>query len=385
VAHPRAIVLVIDSGGVGASPDFAQFGDAPNANTLGHAAQSVGGLSLPTFERLGLGCIADIPGVACVSKPLACVGRLREISNGKDTITGHWEMMGIVVRTAFPTYPNGFPPEIVEKFEAITGAKVLGNKAASGTEIIEELGPLHMRSGRPILYTSADSVFQVAAHEEIVPLETLWSWCEKARVILTPPHRVNRVIARPFIGESGNFVRTAGRRDYAVAPPRPSVLDLLERAGVPTCGLGKIQDIYCCQGIAAGSRTADNNEGIARTLEWLDRDAGGFCFTNLNDFDSKYGHRRDPDGYAKALVALDRAMPEILNRLRPGDRLLVTADHGCDPTARGTDHTREFAPLIDYRPGIAGIILGELDSFGQVGMRVADTFGIAAPSEPLTV
>jgi phosphopentomutase len=316
---------------------------------------------------------------------LAGVGRLREISNGKDTITGHWEMMGIVVRLAFPTYPNGFPAEIVEKFEAIAGAKVLGNKAASGTEIIEELGPLHMSTGRPILYTSADSVFQVAAHEDVVPLETLWSWCEQARVILAPPHRVNRVIARPFIGESGNFVRTAGRRDYAVAPPRPSVLDVLERAGVPTCGLGKIQDIYSCQGIAAGSRTADNNEGIARTLAWLDRDAGGFCFTNLNDFDSKYGHRRDPHGYAEALVALDLAMPEILNRLRPGDRLLVTADHGCDPTARGTDHTREFAPLIDYRPGIRGAELGELDSFCQVGNRVIETFGLAAPTEPLIV
>lgn len=385
MAHPRAIVLVIDSGGVGASPDFANFGDAPDANTIGHAAQSAGGLALPNFERLGLGCIADIPGVARVAKPLAGVGRLREISNGKDTITGHWEMMGIVVRHAFPTYPNGFPAEIVERFEAIAGARVLGNKAASGTEIIEELGPLHMSTGRPILYTSADSVFQVAAHEQIVPLETLWSWCEKARVILAPPHRVNRVIARPFIGESGNFVRTAGRRDYAVAPPRPSVLDVLERAGVPTCGLGKIQDIYCCQGIAAGSRTADNNEGIARTLAWLDRDAGGFCFTNLNDFDSKYGHRRDPDGYAQALVALDLAMPEILNRLRPGDRLLVTADHGCDPTARGTDHTREFAPLIDYRPGMQGADLGELDSFCQVGNRVLDTFGVAAPTEPLIV
>src|SRR5580693_1672123 len=289
MAPPRAIVLVIDSGGVGASPDYARFGDSPDANTLGHAAQSVGGIALPAFERLGLGCIAGIPGVAPVATPLAAVGRLRETSNGKDTITGHWEMMGIVVRNAFPTYPNGFPPEIVEQFEAIVGAKVLGNKPASGTEIIEELGPLHMSTGRPILYTSADSVFQVAAHEAVVPLETLWRWCEEARAILVPPNRVNRVIARPFIGKPGAFVRTAGRRDYAVAPPRPSVLDHLESAGVPTCGVGKIQDIYCCQGIAAGSRTADNNEGIARTLEWLDRDAGGFCFTNLNDFDSKYG------------------------------------------------------------------------------------------------
>jgi phosphopentomutase len=385
MAVRRAIVLVVDSGGIGAAPDVADFGDAPDVDTLGHAAKAAGGLNLPTFEKLGLGCIASLAGVARVAHPLAAVGRLREASNGKDTITGHWEMMGIVIRHAFPTYPNGFPPDIVERFEAIIGSKVLGNKAASGTEIIQELGREHLRTGRPILYTSADSVFQVAAHEEVVSLEKLWSWCASARAMLEPPHRVNRVIARPFVGVPGAFVRTAGRRDYAVAPPQPSILDLLERSGVPTCGLGKIEDIFCCQGIAAGSRTADNTEGIARTIEWLDRDTGGFCFTNLNDFDSKYGHRRDADGYAKALIALDRAMPDIVNRLRTGDRLLVTADHGCDPTARGTDHTREFAPLIDYRPGIEGSLLGDLDSFSQVGKRVAETFGIETPLEPLIV
>ncbi len=385
MAHPRAIVLVIDSGGVGASPDASAYGDSERANTIGNAARAAGGLSLPTLEKLGLGKIANVNGVAVVMQPSASVGRLREASNGKDTITGHWEMMGIVIRHAFPTYPHGFPAEIVERFETIAGAKVLGNKTASGTEIIEELGPEHIRTGRPILYTSADSVFQVAAHEDVVPLDTLWSWCAQAREILVPPNRVNRVIARPFIGAPGAFTRTAGRRDFAVAPPRPSILDLLESSGVPTCGLGKIQDIFCCQGIAAGSRTADNAEGIKRTVEWLDSGTGGFCFTNLNDFDSKYGHRRDADGYAKALVALDRSLPEILNRLRAGDRLLVTADHGCDPTAPGTDHTREFAPLIDFRPGIAGADLGDLDSFAQIGRRVMQTFGIPPPREPLTV
>ena len=383
--RPRAIVVVVDSGGVGAAPDHARFGDPSDVDTIGNTAHAAGGLRLPTLERLGLGNIARIDGVARVADPLASVGRLRERSAGKDTITGHWEMMGIVIRHAFPTYPNGFPPDVVERFEAIAGRRVLGNKAASGTEIIEELGDEHMRSGRPILYTSADSVFQVAAHEAVVPLETLWEWCALAREMLVEPNKVNRVIARPFIGQKGHFVRTAGRRDFAVAPPSPSMLDILLAAGIPTCGLGKIGDIFCCQGIAAGQRTADNAEGIARTVEWLDGGGGGFCFTNLNDFDSKYGHRRDPDGYAKALLELDRRLPEVLNRLRTGDRLVLTADHGCDPTARGTDHTREYAPIIDYRPSVTGADLGTLDSFAQVGDRVLATFGVAPPVEPLWV
>ncbi|HEV2909222.1 MAG TPA: phosphopentomutase [Candidatus Eremiobacteraceae bacterium] len=378
------VVLVIDSGGVGAAPDAARFHDPSNANTLGNTAAAAGGLHLPTFAALGLGNITDIRGVERAASARASWGRMREVSAGKDTITGHWEMMNIIIRTPFPTYPEGFPPDVVERFEAITGRRVLGNRTASGTQIIEELGAEHMRTGRPILYTSADSVFQVASHESIVPLEMLWSWCEQARAMLTGPNRVNRVIARPFDGEPGNFTRTAGRRDYAVAPPSPSVLDLLAAAGVPTCGIGKIGDIYCCQGIAAGSRTGDNAEGITRTLEWLDAGQGGFCFTNLNDFDSKYGHRRDPDGYAKALQALDRSMPQILNRLKDGDRLIVTADHGCDPTAPGTDHTRELAPLLDYQPGKPGIALGDLDSYAQVGRRVMESFGLVPP-EPLTV
>jgi len=373
------VVLVIDSGGIGAAPDVAAYHDAANVNTIGNTASAAGGLALPNLQALGLGNICSVLGVAPTGSPRASVARLRETSNGKDTITGHWEMMNIIVRTPFPTYPNGFPPGVVERFEAITGRKVLGNRTASGTQIIEELGVEHMRTGRPILYTSADSVFQVAAHERIVPLETLWQWCADARDMLVGKNRVNRVIARPFDGEPGHFVRTAGRRDYAVAPPQPSVLDALSAAGVPTCGVGKIGDIYCCQGIAAGSRTADNAEGIAKTVEWLDAGQGGFCFTNLNDFDSKYGHRRDPEGYAQALVALDQRLPEILNRLGDGDRLIITADHGCDPTAPGTDHTREFAPLLDYVPGCAGTTLGELDSFAQVGRRVMATFGLTPP------
>lgn len=378
------LVLVIDSGGVGAAPDVASFHDSPTANTLGNTARAAGGLKLPTFEALGLGNITSMRGVERIAAPRASWGRLREMSAGKDTITGHWEMMNIIIRTPFPTFPNGFPRDVVERFEAITGRKVLGNRTASGTQIIEELGAEHMKTGRPVLYTSADSVFQIAAHESVVPLDTLWEWSAKARDMLIGPTRVNRVIARPFTGEPGHFTRTAGRRDYAVAPPQPSILDLLLAAGVPTCGIGKISDIYCCQGIAAGSRTADNLEGVAKTLEWLDAGQGGFCFTNLNDFDSKYGHRRDPDGYANALLALDRSLPEILNRLKDGDRLIVTADHGCDPTAAGTDHTREFVPLLDYVPGRRGAGLGDLDSFAQVGRRVMESFGLTPP-EPLIV
>ena len=384
-AGPRAVVLVIDSGGIGAAPDHERFGDSSDVDTLGNASRSAGGLRLPTFERLGLGNIAKVAGVAPVAKPLASVGRLRERSAGKDTITGHWEMMGIVIRNAFPTYPDGFPQDVVERFENIVGSKVLGNRTASGTQIIAEFGGEHMRTGRPILYTSADSVFQVAAHEEIVPVERLWDWCSRAREMLVAPNRVNRVIARPFIGEQGRFVRTANRRDFAVAPPSPSMLDILENAGISTCGIGKIGDIFCCQGIAAGQRTADNDEGIARTIAWLDGERGGFCFTNFNDFDSKYGHRRDADGYAKALIDLDHKLPRILDRLRTGDRLILTADHGCDPTAPGTDHTREYSPLLDYRPGSAGAELGDLDSFAQVGSRVLETFGIRVPEQAIVV
>ena len=381
----RAVVLVIDGGGVGASEDAARFGDGPGVNSLRNTAAAVRGLSLPNLERLGIGWLSAMQGVARTPDPLASCARLRETSNGKDSVTGHWEMMGITVRNAFPTYPHGFPRQLIEHFEGLIGRKVLGNEVASGTEIIERLGRSHMETGFPIVYTSADSVFQVAAHEGVVPLPTLWHWCEQARAMLVPPHRVNRVIARPFQGKPGSFVRTAGRRDYAVAPPSPSFLETLREAGVPVLGLGKIEDLYSCQGISAGRRTADNAEGLERTLEWLRKGESGFCFTNFNDFDSKYGHRRDPDGFAKALVALDEGLSNVLGELHAGDRLIITADHGCDPTAPGTDHTREFAPLLDYRPGVAGSALGDLDSFSQVGHRVLETFDVRLPVAELTV
>ncbi len=380
----RAVVLVIDGGGVGASEDALEYGDLANVNSIANTAAAAGSLHLPNLERLGLGWLTDIKGVSRRGQPLARCARLREVSNGKDSVTGHWEMMGITIRHAFPTYPNGFPQEVVKAFEGLIGKKILGNVVASGTEIIERLGRQHMETGSPIVYTSADSVFQVAAHEEVVPVPLLWDWCAKARTMLVPPNRVNRVIARPFIGRPGAFVRTASRRDFAVPPPSPSMLEMLERAGVETQGLGKIQDIYCGQGITHGSRTADNVEGLHKTVEWLKRGHRGFCFTNLNDFDSKYGHRRDPAGFAQALMTLDTELTALLNALRPGDRPLITADHGCDPTAPGTDHTRDFVPFLDYRPGVDGQALGELDSFSHVGQSVLEVFGLARPAE-LTV
>ena len=368
---PRVVALVIDSGGVGALPDSATYGDGPDVNTLGNVAARTGGLHLPTFQRLGLGDLTAIAGVAPTEHPQAAVARLRERSRGKDTITGHWEMTGIITDIPFPTYPNGFPPEIVEKFTQIAGKPPLGNKTASGTEIINELGDEHVASGRPILYTSADSVFQVAAHEDVVPLATLYDWCERARAMLVAPHNVNRVIARPFIGAGGNYARTPNRRDYAIEPP-PSVLDKLAASGVPVHAVGKICDIYCGHGIATSVRVVDNDDAMRQTIRILEGLQHGLVFTNLNDFDSKYGHRRDVRGYAAALESLDARIAELLARLGPGDGLIVTADHGCDPTAPGSDHTREFVPYVEYGTAPGGM-LGTIEGLDYVGKRISAT------------
>jgi phosphopentomutase len=368
----RFITIVLDSGGVGALPDAAVYGDAPGANTLGNVAGRIGGLSLPHFARLGLGCLTEIAGVSPVAQPRARVARLRERSKGKDTITGHWEMAGIITQVPFPTYPTGFPAEVVDEFTRIAGKPPLGNKTASGTAIIEELGPEHMRTGRPILYTSADSVFQVAAHEEVVPLETLYDWCERARAMLTGPHAVNRVIARPFVGEPGAFARTANRRDYAIEPPR-SILDDLSAKGIGIHAVGKICDIYCGHGIQTTVRVADNRDAMEKTFDLLERLDQGFIFVNLNDFDSKYGHRRNVRGYADALQALDALIPRLESLMRPGDEVVFTADHGCDPTAPGTDHTREFVPFVHLseKPGEQ---LGIIEGMDYVGKTVAAAF-----------
>jgi phosphopentomutase len=365
---PRVLAFVMDSAGVGALPDSGEYGDSSSVNTLGNVAERLGGLHLPNFERLGLGLTTDIRGVPAATMPQAAVGRLRERSHGKDTITGHWEMVGIVTDVPFPTYPNGFPAEVVDAFTAIVGKPPLGNIAASGTEIIAELGEEHQRTGRPILYTSADSVFQIAAHEETVDLPTLYDWCERARAMLVPPHEVNRVIARPFVGRPGAYTRTPNRRDYAVPPP-PTMLDRLAGEGIPVHAVGKICDIYCGHGIEKSVRVADNTESVVRGLELADAMEHGLVFVNLNDFDTKFGHRRDVRGYGDALEQLDGLLPGILARVRPGDGLLFTADHGCDPTAPGTDHTREFVPYLEYGSAPGGGV-GIIDGLGRIGDRI---------------
>jgi phosphopentomutase len=369
----RIVTIVLDSGGVGALPDYDTFADAPGANTIGNVARRSGGLHLPNFERLGLGNLTHIEGVQSQKDPRARVARLRERSRGKDTITGHWEMAGIITDIPFPTYPDGFPAEVVEQFTAITGKAPLGNVPASGTEIIDELGAEHIATGRPILYTSADSVFQVAAHEDIVPLATLYDWCEKARLMLVPPHNVNRVIARPFVGTPGAFSRTPNRRDYAIAPP-PSILDSLAARGIEVHAVGKICDIYCGHGIASSVRVTDNRDAMAKTFDLLERVDHGFIFVNLNDFDSKYGHRRNVRGYADALGDLDSLIPQLESLLRPGDQVVFTADHGCDPTAPGSDHTREFVPFI-HLSGAPGADLGVIEGMDHVGKTVVAGFG----------
>lgn len=365
----RVVAIVIDSGGVGALSDAASYGDAPGANTIGNVSRRLGSLRLPHFERWGLGHLTDIAGVAPVARPIARVARLLERSRGKDTITGHWEMMGVLTVVPFPTYPHGFPPEIVAALTRIAGKAPLGNKTASGTEIIEELGPEHLAGGRPILYTSADSVLQIAAHEEIVPPAILYEWCGRMREVLQPPHNVNRVIARPFAGKPGAFRRTPNRRDYAIEPP-PNLLDELQAGHIEVHAVGKIGDIYCGRGISSSVRVTDNRDAMERTYELLDRIDGGFVFTNLNDFDSKYGHRRDVRGYGGALEELDSMLPGLEARLRHGDEVILTADHGCDPTAPGSDHTREYVPFLHLGP--VGGAIGEIDGLDAVGRAVRE-------------
>jgi phosphopentomutase len=368
----RVVAIVIDSGGVGALPDFAAYGDVPGADTIGNVSRSVGPLQMPNFESYGLGALTTIRGLSPAAQPRARVARLRERSTGKDTVTGHWEMSGILTSQPFPVYPDGFPPEVLAGFVAVTGRQPLGNKAASGTEIIEELGPEHLSTGRPILYTSADSVFQVAVHEEVVPLRTLYDWCERARGMLVAPHNVNRVIARPFLGEPGAFYRTHNRRDYALEPP-PCVLDELAAGGIEVHAVGKICDIYCGHGIASSVRAVDDRDAMHKTLELLRGVDEGFIFTNLNDFDSKFGHRRDARGYAAALEELDAIAPQVESLMRPGDQVVYTADHGCDPTAPGTDHTREYVPFVQLG-GPPGCVMGDVEGLDFIGATVKAAF-----------
>jgi len=369
---PRVIVCVLDSGGVGALPDAKTYGDAIGANTLANVAEHLGGLHMPHFASLGLGAITHLRGVEIPKRTRGSFGRLAERSKGKDTITGHWEMAGIITDVPFPTYPAGFPADIVDAFTQIVGLAPLGNRAASGTDIIAELGEEHQRTGRPILYTSADSVFQVAAHETVVPLDRLYAWCEAARAMLVAPHDVNRVIARPFTGIPGAYERTPNRRDYAIPPPL-CALDRIAARDIPVHAIGKICDIYCGHGITTSDRVPDNAAAIDMTLERLAPLEHGFVFVNLNDFDSKYGHRRDVRGYGAALEALDLRVPELLATLHGGDRLIFTADHGCDPTAPGSDHTREYVPFLEVGPDTVGADLGIIGGLDYVGARVEAT------------
>ncbi|MBE3550913.1 MAG: Phosphopentomutase [Brockia lithotrophica] len=370
----RTIVVVLDSVGIGALPDAERYGDA-GANTLGHLAARRG-LALPHLASLGLGNIAPLATVPPTERPRAFFAKMAERSVGKDTLTGHWELMGLWVRRAFRTFPHGFPEELIRRFVEATGRNVLGNKVASGTAIIEELGEEHMRTGAWIVYTSADSVFQIAAHEGVVPLEDLYRACEVARrLTLEEPYLVGRVIARPFRGKPGGFVRTANRRDYAVEPFAPTLLDALRDAGWDVWAVGKIEDIFAGRGITRSWRTGSNEEGVEITLARLEEDFTGLLFVNLVDFDSRYGHRRDPEGYARALEAFDARVPDLLSRLRSGDLLVITADHGNDPYHVGTDHTREYVPLLAVVADRGeGRSLGVRETFADLAATLAENF-----------
>ena len=372
----RVVLIVLDSVGIGALPDADKYGDA-GAATLPHIAEAVGGLNLPNMQKLGLGGIAKIKGVEPADSPQGLFGKIAEKSAGKDTTTGHWEMMGLVVSEPFPVYLEGFPDEIVEPFIKATGRGVLGNLAASGTQIIEQLGAEHLETGKWILYTSADSVFQLAAHEEKIPLDELYDACKKARKLLDP-FRVGRVIARPFVGEVGSFKRTYNRHDFSMLPDRPTVLNALQQASVEVIGVGKIDDIYAGQGVDRSVATSGNADGIKETAKLLEEVKKGFIFINLVDFDMLYGHRRNPEGYAKALEAFDLALGPILSQTNEKDLVMITADHGCDPTfSAHTDHTREYIPLLIWSAAFAsGQDLGIRETFADLGATVAAALGV---------
>jgi phosphopentomutase len=369
------LLLVCDSFGVGETPDATNYGDA-GSNTLGNTASAVGGLRAPNLGRLGLGHLTPIEGVPPDGASGTAHGKARERSAGKDTTTGHWEVSGIVLDRPFPLYPEGFPNEVIERFERAIGREVLGNRAASGTEIISELGEEHLRTGRPIVYTSGDSVFQVATQVDVVPLSTLYEWCEIARNILRGEHEVGRVIARPFSGRPGSFVRTPDRRDYSVPPPSRTVLEFVKEAGISVYGVGKIRDIFDGRGLSDYRYSRSNDDGIDMTLEYLGRPGRTLVVTNLVDFDSKYGHRNDPPGYARCVEDFDRRIPEITEVV--GDGLLfVTGDHGCDPTTPSTDHSREHTPILVFGARVEEPVdLGVRETFADVGATVADALGV---------
>jgi phosphopentomutase len=372
----RVILIVLDSVGIGALPDAEEYGDK-GANTLVHTAQEIGGFNLPNLEKLGLGKIADIKGIDSNLKAEAVYTKMKEKSIGKDTTTGHWELAGLVSERPFPVYPDGFPDEVIKPFEEKIGKKVLGNKPASGTVIIEELGREHLDSGRPIVYTSADSVFQIAAHEDVISVDELYEMCEIAREILQGEHGVARVIARPFIGKPGSFTRTDRRKDFSLAPPQATVLDKLKDKGMAVMAVGKIEDIFSNKGITDSNHTVDNMDSVDAVLDFMKEDKQSFIFANLVEFDMVYGHRRNPKGYAQALKDFDIRLPEILDNMNEDDVLMITADHGCDPTFKGTDHTREYVPLLVFGEKIKKDFNLEIrESFADLAATVAEVFGL---------
>ncbi|MGA3189086.1 MAG: phosphopentomutase [Bryobacteraceae bacterium] len=370
----RVIWIVLDSVGIGEMPDAAKYGDV-GSDTLGNIAR-MRPLHLPNFCKLGLANIKPLTGLAPVSEPAGAFGKCALASPGKDTTTGHWEMVGIHLAKPFPLFPHGFPPQVMDEFERRIGRHALGNKAASGTEIIKELGEEHVRTGSPIVYTSADSVFQVVAHEDVIPLFELYKICETAREILRGPYEVGRVIARPFAGEAGAFTRTPNRHDYAVPPPKGMLLDQLAERGIDVYSIGKIFDVFLGRGIREYEKTKSNADGLAKTLAAMDEVDRGMIFVNLVDFDQQYGHRNDVEGYARALEEVDRWLPEFGAKLRAGDLAIFTADHGCDPTTPSTDHSREYVPVLVYGPGVKhGVNLGTRGSLSDIGQTVAENYG----------
>jgi phosphopentomutase len=370
----RVIWIVLDSVGIGAMPDAADYGDQAS-DTLGNIAR-LRGLKLPNLVRLGLGNIKPLTGIPAAARPEGAFGRCTLASPGKDTTTGHWEMVGIHLTHPFPLYPHGFPAEILTEFERRIGRHSIGNKAASGTEIIEELGEEHIASGSPIVYTSADSVFQVAAHEQVIPLAELYRICQTAREILRGPHEVGRVIARPFVGTPGNFTRTPNRHDYAVPPPVGMLLDQLENRSVTVHAIGKISDVFLGRGIGRSDKTKNNSDGMTKTLHALEETTEGLIFVNLVDFDQQYGHRNDVEGYGAALEQFDAWVPELGRLLGPEDFAIFTADHGCDPTTASTDHSREYVPLLVHGPKVrTGVNLGLRTTLSDIGQTVAANFG----------
>jgi phosphopentomutase len=372
----RVILIVLDSCGVGELPDAFKYGDQ-GSDTLGNTAKKVGGLVLPNLEKLGLGNIEPIQRVIPQKSPLGCFGRMGELSVGKDSTTGHWEIGGVILNKSFPLYPNGFPEKLIQEFQEAIGREIIGNKPASGTEIIKELGEEHLRTGKPIVYTSADSVFQIAAHERIISVESLYHMCLIARKLLSGEHGVARVIARPFIGEPGSFKRTERRKDFSLPPPEKTILDILKEKGIRVIGIGKIEDLFAGRGLSKSVHTKNNMEGMDRLIQAMNEEREGLIFINLIDFDMLWGHRNNVEGFARGLEDFDKRLPEVLDLLKPDDVLIITADHGCDPTTPSTDHSREYVPLLVYGEKIKkGVNLGKRRSFSDIASTLSEIFEV---------